>query len=148
MLVDDPPATASEPDLFKGRARTYYGRWTYKFETGTTKGAQAVFLIHTEDAAGYGWPVVRNSWGGEQSYTRLGPNEPGLRLAGWLTRETTSELFRNAGHDLAALTRAAGSRDFKPVSLGYRLKGSVTSTVRPFETQYVVARLAGSDPKL
>ena len=67
MLVDDPPASASEPDLFKGKTRTYYGRWTYKYEIGAAKGAQAVILIHTTDAAGYGWPVVRNSWGSRES---------------------------------------------------------------------------------
>ncbi|HVS30342.1 MAG TPA: M28 family peptidase [Thermoanaerobaculia bacterium] len=148
MLVNDPPATASEPDLFKGRARTYYGRWTYKFETGTVKGAQAVFLIHTEGAAGYGWQVVRNSWGGEQSYTRVGPDDPALRMAGWITEAFARDLFRAAGHDLDALTRSAGSRDFKPVPLGYRLTGSLTSTVRPFETQNVVARIDGTDARL
>src|ERR1041385_1799394 len=58
MLVDDPPANASEPDLFKGKARTYYGRWTYKYEIGTAKGAQGVILIHTDPAAGYPWSVV------------------------------------------------------------------------------------------
>ena len=60
MLVNDPPASEAEPDLFKGRARTYYGRWTYKFEIGTARGADAVILIHTDAAAGYGWAVVRN----------------------------------------------------------------------------------------
>jgi len=61
MLVDDPPANAQEPDLFKGKARTYYGRWTYKYEIGTAKGADGVILIHTDEAAGYPWSVVRNS---------------------------------------------------------------------------------------
>src|SRR5438105_5150 len=70
MLVDDPPANATEPDLFKGKARTYYGRWTYKYEIGSAKGAQAVILVHTNEAAGYGWQVVRNSWGKETSFMR------------------------------------------------------------------------------
>src|SRR5256885_2955136 len=78
MLVDDPPASASEPDLFKGKARTYYGRWTYKYEIGGAKGAQGVILIHTNDAAGYPWNVVRNSWGRERSYVARGPNDPAL----------------------------------------------------------------------
>jgi Zn-dependent M28 family amino/carboxypeptidase len=148
MLVDDPPATAAEPDLFKGRARTYYGRWTYKFEMGAAKGAQAVILIHTNEAAGYGWQVVRNSWSGEQAYVRLAPNAHALHFAGWVTQQIAQELFKAAGLDLTALTKAAGSRDFKPVPLGFRLQGQVGSTLRPFETSNVVAKLEGSDAKL
>ena len=148
MLVDDPPATKEEPELFKGIARTYYGRWTYKFETGAARNAEAVILIHTDKAAGYGWQVVRNSWTGEQAYVKNAPGQPALELASWISEKTAQELFKAAGHDLAALTKAAGSRSFKPVSLGFRLKGRLTSTIRPFDTANVVARLEGSDPKL
>lgn len=149
MLVDDPPASASEPDLFKGKARTYYGRWTYKYEIGTEKGARGVILIHTNDAAGYGWPVVRNSWGREKAYMRLKPGQPALRFEGWLTENAANSLFRAAGQDLAALTNAAAWRDFRPVPLtGVKLNGTVTSILRPFDTRNVIARLDGSDPKL
>lgn len=148
MLVDDPPATEKEPDLFKGIARTYYGRWTYKYETGTAKGAEAVILIHTDKAAGYGWQVVRNSWTGEQAYVKNAPGQPALKMASWITEKVAQELFKAAGHDLAALTKAAGSRDFKPVPLGFRLKGHLASTIRPFDTANVVAKIEGSDPKL
>jgi len=148
MLVDDPPANEKEPDLFKGRARTYYGRWTYKFETGTAKGAQAVILIHTTDAAGYGWPVVRNSWSGETSYVRLAPGASALSFAGWISEDVAKKLFAAAGQNLDALTKAAASRDFKPVSLGMRLTGNIASTLRAFDTANVVAKLEGSDPKL
>lgn len=148
MLVDDPPATASEPDLFKGKARTYYGRWTYKYEIGTAKGAQAVILIHTNDAAGYGWPVVRNSWGGEKSSMRLEPGRPSLRFEGWITETVANNLFKAAGQDLAALTRAAASRDFRPVPLNVRLTGTVATKLRPFNSRNVIARLEGFDPVL
>ncbi|MEO8380110.1 MAG: M28 family peptidase [Acidobacteriota bacterium] len=148
MLVDDPPATTAEPDLFRGRTRTYYGRWTYKFETGTTRGADAVILIHTDAAAGYGWQVVRNSWTGEQSYVKNAPGQPALHFAGWISQAVASELFKVAGFDLEALTKAADARDFKPVPLGLRLGGTIVSTIRPFDTANVVARLEGSDPKL
>jgi Zn-dependent M28 family amino/carboxypeptidase len=148
MLVNDPPANASEPDLFKGKARTYYGRWTYKYEIGATKNADAVILIHTTDAAGYGWEVVRNSWGKEGSHVKVKPNQPALKMAGWMTQQTAANLFRNAGQDLDALMRAAASRDFKPVSLGYRLSGQLVSTLRPFDDANVVAKMTGSDPKL
>jgi Zn-dependent M28 family amino/carboxypeptidase len=148
MLVDDPPANASEPDLFKGRTRTYYGRWTYKYEIGAQKGALGVILIHTDEAAGYGWQVVRNSWGREQDFIGLKPGQPSLHLESWITGKVAGDLFRAAGQDLAALTKAAASRDFRPVPLGVKLTGTINSTLRPFETRNVIARLDGSDPKL
>ena len=149
MLVVDPPASAAEPDLFRGRARTYYGRWTYKYETGTAKGAEAVILVHTKEAAGYDWPVVRSGWGRERSYTKNLPGQNALELASWISKPTADKLFAAAGLNLDELTKAAASRDFKPVSLGgYRLRGNIASKVRSFDTNNVVARLPGSDPKL
>jgi Zn-dependent M28 family amino/carboxypeptidase len=148
MLVDDPPANSQEPDLFKGKARTYYGRWTYKYEMGTAKGADGVILIHTNEAAGYPWSVVRNSWGSETSYVRLAPGRPALHLAAWITEKVASDLFKAAGYELDTLTKAAASRDFKPVPLGFKLSGTVASKIRPFDTANVIARLTGSDPKL
>ena len=148
MLVDDPPATEAEPDLFRGRARTYYGRWTYKFETGAAKGAEAVILIHTDAAAGYGWQVVRNSWSGEQAYVKNAPGEHALEFAGWINEKTAQDLFKTAGLDLAAMTKAASSRNFKPVPLGVRFSGQIASRIRPFDTANVVAKIEGSDPVL
>ena len=148
MLVDDPPASAQEPDLFKGKARTYYGRWTYKYEIGTSKGADGVILIHTNDAAGYPWSVVRNSWGSETSYVKLAPGQPALHIAAWMTEKVASDLFKAAGYDLDTLTKSAASRDFKPVPLGFKLTGTIASKIRPFETGNVVAKVTGSDPKL
>ncbi len=148
MLVDDPPATAKEPDLFRGRARTYYGRWTYKYEMGTARGADAVILIHTDPSAGYGWQVVRNSWGGEQAYVKNPEGQHALAFAGWLSQKKAQELFKAAGYDLEQLTQAAHARDFKPVPLGLKFQSSVNSTIRPFDTANVVARLEGSDAAL
>ena len=148
MLVDDPPAHEKEPDLFRGRARTYYGRWTYKYEIGAAKGADAVILIHTDKAAGYGWAVVRNSWTGEQAYVRNQPGQHALKFAGWVTETVAANLFKTAGLDLAAMTKAAASRDFKPVPLGVKLNAHIESAIRPFDTANVIAKLEGSDPKL
>jgi Zn-dependent M28 family amino/carboxypeptidase len=149
MLVDDPPANPSEPDLFKGKTRTYYGRWTYKYEIGAAKGARGVILIHTNEAAGYPWNVVRNSWGAERSYVRLKPGEPAVHFASWVTSKVAADLFRSAGLDLDALTKAAASRDFKPVPLGgWKLSGTIASTMRNVDTANVLAKLTGSDPKL
>jgi Zn-dependent M28 family amino/carboxypeptidase len=127
---------------------TYYGRWTYKFEKGTALGADAVILIHTDASAGYGWQVVRNSWAGEQAYVKNAAGRHALAFAGWISEKAAKQLFQSAGLDLAQLTAAAHSRDFKPVPLGVQLHADVTSTIRPFDTANVVARLEGSDPKL
>jgi Zn-dependent M28 family amino/carboxypeptidase len=148
MLVDDPPANAQEPDLFKGKARTYYGRWTYKYEMGTRLGARGVILVHTNEAAGYPWSVVSNSWGTETSFIGLKPGEPALHFASWVTQQTAANLFKAAGYDLNQLTKAAASRDFKPVPLGYKLSGTIASKLRKFDTGNVIAKLEGSDPKL
>ena len=148
MLVDDPPANASEPDLFKGKTRTYYGRWTYKYEQGARKDADAVILIHTTESAGYGWQVVSNSWGGENSFMKVKPGQHELKFAGWITQDIARNLFKAAGQDLDALTKAAASRDFKPVPLGVKFSGKIASKIRSFDTANVVAKLDGSDPKL
>jgi hypothetical protein len=97
MLVDDPPANDKEPDLFKGKARTYYGRWTYKYEIGTAKNAAGVILIHTTPSAGYGWNVVSNSWGGENSFMKNKPGAPALHFAGWMTEQVARDLLKAAG---------------------------------------------------
>lgn len=148
MLVDDPPANAKEPDLFKGKTRTYYGRWTYKYEMGAAKNADAVILIHTNEAAGYPWQVVSSSWGGENSFMKLKPGQTDLKFAGWITQDIARNLFKQAGLDLDELTKAAASRDFKPVDLGVKFSGKITSKIRTFDTGNVVAKLEGSDPKL
>ena len=148
MLVDDPPATEKEPQLFRGRARTYYGRWTYKYETAAARGADAVLLIHTDAAAGYGWQVVRNSWTGEQAYVKNAPGQHALGFAGWISQDAAQQLFKAAGLDLAAATKSAGTRGFKPIPLGMRLQANIASTIRPFETNNVVGRIEGSDPVL
>jgi Zn-dependent M28 family amino/carboxypeptidase len=148
MLVDDPPANAQEPELFKGKTRTYYGRWTYKYEIGAAKNAAGVILIHTTEAAGYGWNVVANSWGGENSFMKNKPGAPALHFAGWMTEEVARNLFKAAGQNLDALTQQAASRGFQPVPLGVKFSGSIVSKLRSFNTTNVVARLPGSDPKL
>ena len=107
MLVDDPPANAQEPDLFKGKARTYYGRWTYKYEIGTAKNAAGVILIHTTPAAGYGWNVVSNSWGSENSFMKNKPGAPALKFAGWMTEDEAQARF-HSGRTGSECADAAG----------------------------------------
>ena len=144
MLVDDPPANAKEPNLFGGKARTYYGRWTYKYEIATRLGAAGCILIHTDDSAGYGWNVVRSSWGRENPAVRVEPGERALSVAGWITESVAKKLFAASGLDLDKLTAAASNRKFKPVPLQASLRGTIASALREMTTNNVLARVRGS----
>jgi Zn-dependent M28 family amino/carboxypeptidase len=144
MLVNDPPS--DDPAHFGGKALTYYGRWTYKYEKALAMGAVGVVLVHTPQSAGYGWDVVRNSWGRERPYVRLKRGEPALQVASWITEAVARDLVAAAGQDLAALTRAAAQRDFQPVPLPLRLRARLESAIRPVETVNVLGLIEGSDP--
>jgi Zn-dependent M28 family amino/carboxypeptidase len=119
LLVNDPGFGDHDPDLFKGKAMTYYGRWTYKYEEAARQGAAMCLIVHTSnDAAGYPWSVVMNSWGGPQ--LALPPSEdpaPRLPVAGWITRDAAQRLFAKAGLDFDKLAAEADHRGFKPVPL-------------------------------
>ena len=145
MLVNEPPS--DDPDFFKGRALTYYGRWTYKYEEAARRGAVAVILIHKTDMASYPWEVVRNSWGGETSLLADDP-DPKLQSAGWIQLEVARKLAQAAGLDLEKMLKDANSRSFKPVDLGVRLKASIVTKVRTFASRNVVGKVGGSDRKL
>ena len=96
-----------DPKFFDGRALTYYGRWTYKYEEALRRGALGAIIIHTTPTAGYGWDVVRNSWGREAPFVKLAPGEKALSLQGWVTREAGEKLLGLAG---TYGGRAAGGR--------------------------------------
>ncbi len=145
IRVND-PGTEGTPDFFGGRALTYYGRWTYKFEEAARRGAAGAILIHTDESAGYGWNVVRTSNTGEQ-FTLAGNDAPALRVEGWLRSAVAEELLRAAGLDPQALERASEQRDFLPVAPGIRVHASVLSEVREVRTANVVGLLPGSAPE-
>jgi len=147
MLVNDPPATSAEPDLFAGRAMTYYGRWTYKYEIAEEMGAQGVLLVHITDMAGYGWNVVQTSWSGDQFSLASEQKENPLKMRGWVTREVASGILGMAGYDLEELLKAAGNRDFRPVSLGVRASTTIRNTTDHMTGYNVVGVLKGSDPE-
>ena len=147
VLVNDPPTPPDEPELFDGRALTYYGRWTYKFEEAERRGAAGVLLVHSPDAAGYGWPVVVSSWTGEQfSLPRDPSRPPPLALEGWVSRDLARRIIRFAGLDLNTLMARAARRDFRPVELGLTLHANVPARVRNLETANVVGLLPGHHP--
>ncbi len=146
FLVGDPPAPPDEPGLFDGRAMTYYGRWTYKFEEARRRGATGALIIHTDDAAGYDWGVVRSSWTGEQ-YT-LPDDGQGLPLLlkGWISSDLAQRVFAQAGMDLAELYVRAARRDFTPVATGITVRARMNSRSRRIRTWNVVGLRPGSDP--
>jgi Zn-dependent M28 family amino/carboxypeptidase len=143
LFVNEP--TSDDPNFFKGKALTYYGRWTYKFEETARHGAVATLIIHRRDLASYGWEVVRNSNGRDKSYLRL-DGTPHLQGASWIQLDVAKKLAAMSGMDIDQMFQKAQSRDFKPVELPVRLKAHVVSTVRPFNSRNVLAVLPGRDP--
>ncbi|MBK9170050.1 MAG: M28 family peptidase [Bryobacterales bacterium] len=147
LLFTNEPESA-DPKFFGGRALTYYGRWTYKYEEATRRGARAVLLLHTTETASYGWDVVRNSWGSEDAMVRRAADTHDLALAGWVTQDAARRMLSLAGHDFEALWKASRERAFQPVALPLRIRGEVRSRIRDIESRNVVARVTGSDPEL
>jgi Zn-dependent M28 family amino/carboxypeptidase len=150
MLVNDPPATKEEPDLFGGRRLTYYGRWTYKYEEAARRGAVGVILLHTSESAGYPWSVVRTSNGSWRfDIARTASDKtPYLQVRSWMTDEAAHRMMRLAGLNLDELRRQAASRDFRPVKLNLTGSLNLNSEVKRVEAPNVVAILPGRDPKL
>ncbi|HUI40591.1 MAG TPA: M28 family peptidase [Terriglobia bacterium] len=155
MLVNDPqipdphdPAQL-DPNMFKGRAMTYYGRWTYKYEIAAARGAAGALIVHETGPAGYPWAVVENSNSGEQ-FSLLSPDKGHSRCAieGWITTEKAQALFKLAGQDFDALHKAAIRPDFKPVPLGVEAALTLHNTIRSIDSHNVVGKIEGSDPEL
>ena len=150
MLVNEPPS--DDPKFFAGKALTYYGRWVYKYEEAARKGAVGAILIHKTIMASYGWEVVRNSNSGEKSFLKLDSAQldsaPRLKVAAWIQLEVARNLFAASALDLDKMMTAANLRDFKPVPLRVQLSAQMTSKIRPFESNNVIAVLPGSNAVL
>lgn len=142
-FTNEPPST--DPRFFGGKALTYYGRWTYKFEEATRRGARAAILIHTDATAGYGWEVVRNSWGKEEPQVPVKPGDHALEFAGWVTADAAAKLF---GRDPAELLKLADQRGFRSLALDKTLKLRIPASIRTIESRNVAAIVEGSDPLL
>jgi len=143
LFVNEP--VSEDPKFFKGKALTYYGRWTYKFEETARRGAIATLIIHRTDLASYPWTVVRNSWGGEKSFLKL-DGTPKLSAASWVQAEVARKLVEMDGLDLNKLFQQAQSREFKPIELKVKLKAHIDSRIRPFDSKNVLAMVEGGDP--
>ncbi|HXE75906.1 MAG TPA: M28 family peptidase [Candidatus Xenobia bacterium] len=148
VLVNDPPAPPDEPDLFGGKALTYYGRWTYKFEEAARRGAAGAILIHTTESAGYPFQVVQSSWTTERfDLPRQPGDEPPLNLKGWVSQPVAEKILGLAKLELSELQTMAATRDFKPVALGVRVSTELEQKLRRLESPNVIGLLPGRDPK-
>jgi Zn-dependent M28 family amino/carboxypeptidase len=144
MLNNDPEW---DPKLFGGKARLYYGRWTYKYESAARHGAAGAIIIHTAPSAGYPWQVVQSSWGGEQ-FELPDEGEQRIQLKAWTTEDAARRLVKAGGFDLDKLVASAKTRGFKPVKLGLRTSIDFENKISKVRTANVAGLLPGSDPKL
>jgi Zn-dependent M28 family amino/carboxypeptidase len=155
MLINDPPIpdpadpSKLDPNMFKGNAMTYYGRWTYKYEIAAQKGAAAAVIIHETVPAAYPYSVVMSSWAKENfEIDAPDKNAGAVQVRSWITRDVAEKLLSAGGFDFEPLKKSALSRDFKPVVLQAKANFNLKQTIRPFKSRNVVGKLEGSDPKL
>ncbi len=149
VLVNDPPAPASEPNLFGGKAMTYYGRWTYKYEEAERRGAAGMLIVHTTGPAGYPWHVVVNSNSTEHRLLPRDPKTPApIGVRGWITDSAATALLAQAGLNMAQLRKQAESRDFRPVSTGIIIDASMKNGLQHMSANNVVGVVRGIDPKV
>ena len=146
LFTNEPPS--DDPKFFGGRALTYYGRWTYKYEEATRRGARAVLIVHTTATAGYGWDVVRSSWSKEDPEMKIRTGEHALSFAGWLSSDAGERLFQMAGKHLDEMLEAANKPDFRPIPLGIRIRADIPTKIREIESRNVAAVIPGSDEQL
>ena len=154
MLVNDPAvpspddSTKLDSTMFKGKAMTYYGRWTYKYEIASDKGAAAAIIVHETGPAGYPYEVVVGSWGRENFDVKATGPTNRVAVEAWMALDKTKELFRNAGLNFDSLKKAATRKDFKPVALNAKATFHVRNQVREIQSKNVVAKLEGADANL
>ncbi len=155
MLINDPPvadpkdSSKLDEKTFKGKAMTYYGRWTYKYEIASEKGAAACLIVHETGPAGYPFAVVAGSWGRENFDLRSADgNKSRVAVEGWLSQSAAEALLTAAGQRFADLKAAALKRDFKPVPLKAKASLTVENTLRDVASKNVLGKLEGRDPKL
>jgi Zn-dependent M28 family amino/carboxypeptidase len=155
MLINDPPIpdpadpTKLDPKMFKGRAMTYYGRWTYKYEIAAQKGAAAAVIIHETEPAAYPYSVVMTSWAKENfEIDAANKNMDAVPVRSWITLDVAKKLLADSGQDFDALKKAAMTKEFRPVAIGAKANFDLKQTVRSFKSRNVVGKIDGSDPKL
>lgn len=155
MLINDPAIPDPnhpeqlDPAMFKGKAMTYYGRWTYKYEIAAKLGAAAAIIIHETKPAAYPWDVVRSGGVGEHfSLQRKGADPDAPTVPGWIQLERAKELLAAAGYDFDQLKQQALKKEFQPVVLKAKADFQIDNQTRSLKSNNVVALIEGSDPKL
>ena len=145
ILINDPGFATNDANLFRGRAMTYYGRWTYKFEEAMRQGAAGALIIHDDVPAAYPWDTVQNSWSGPQLDTVAADgNASRAAIEGWITRAAGDALLRQNGLSYEQMLQAASRPGFKPIELAERASGSLRNAIRRSSSPNVIARLPGS----
>ncbi len=155
MLIGDPPVpnpkdpSKLDDKMFKGKAMTYYGRWTYKYEIAAQKGAAAAIIIHETEPAAYPWQVVRSSWG-EENFELDNPNKnmDAVSARSWITLDVAKKLLADFGQDFDALKKSAITKAFRPVALSAKANIDIKQQIRSFKSHNVIGKLDGDDPKL
>lgn len=146
VLVNDPGFATGDKNLFNGKAMTYYGRWTYKFEEAARQGAAGLIIIHETDAAGYPWSVVENSWTGTRFYLETpDKNMSNCEFNGWVTTETAQKIFEMSGLDYKKKIASAAQREFKPITLSSNMSISFKSKFAYTKSNNVIAVLPGKE---
>lgn len=146
ILINDPGFETGDATLFRGKAMTYYGRWTYKYEEALRQGAVAALIVHDTAGAAYGWEVVRNSFAGAEFDLPLAPGagEP-LAIRGWITTPAAERVFTKLGLDFKALRIAANQRGFKALPLAAKVSMGVSSRTRHAKSANVAGVIRGSE---
>jgi Zn-dependent M28 family amino/carboxypeptidase len=154
IMVGDPPirdamdSTRLDSTMFRGKAMTYYGRWTYKYEKASEKGAAAAIIIHQTGPAGYPWEVVSGSWGAENFDIPSASASSRVPVEGWITEAKARELFAASGRDFDGVVAFATTKAFTPAPLFGTATWHVKNTIRRVQSHNVLAKLEGSDPAL
>jgi Zn-dependent M28 family amino/carboxypeptidase len=152
MLVNDPPVTDPanpgqlDPKVFGGRAMTYYGRWTYKYEIAAMKGAAGALVVHETEPAGYPFSVVQNKVDEQFDLVTPDKNMGRVSVEGWITLDQARKLFAFSGQNFDALKKQAATREFRPVALGATASMTIHNTLRRLDSQNVLGKIEGADP--
>jgi len=143
VLVNDPDFEGGEGN-FGGKAMTYYGRWTYKYEEAARRGAAGVMIVHETAPAAYGWNTVKNSNTNTQfDIVRQNPSASHTPFETWIQRDVAVQLFKNAGLDFDQAKQAAKRRDFKPIDLKSTVSATANAKVSTITSHNVVGLLPG-----
>ncbi|WP_223668579.1 M28 family metallopeptidase [Kangiella shandongensis] len=143
ILINDPGFAQPDAGIFQGKAMTYYGRWTYKYEEAARQGAAGAIIVHETAPASYGWNVVSSSWSGPQYHLPSSGNEPKLDAEMWITLDQAHNLLKQSGLDLAEMQQKALSKDFKPVPLDSRASVAINNTIQESQSANVIATIPG-----